>query len=118
MGLPSFGPIAMSQDVVLVLSNAPDQLLAKRIAHMLVEEGLAACVNLGAAYLSMYMWEGRLESADEVPLTIKTTQAAVPALTARLAELHPYDVPEIVVIPVTGGAPSYLNWVREQVAEK
>lgn len=118
MGFFLLSSIAMPQDIVLVLSNAPDQLLAKRIAHMLVEEGLAACVNLGAACLSMYMWEDRLEAAEEVPLTIKTTQAAVPALAARIAELHPYDVPEILVVPVTGGAQSYLDWVRGQVAEK
>lgn len=76
-------------EVVVVLSNAPDLLLAKRIAHMLVEEYLAACVNLGAPCLSMYMWEGRLEGTEEVPLTIKTTRGQLPALVARLTQLHP-----------------------------
>lgn len=104
----------MTQDVVVVLSNAPDQLLAKRIAHALVEENLAACVNLGSSVLSMYMWKDQLEGAEEIPLVIKTTQAALPALTARLTELHPYEVPEILVLPVIGGAQSYLDWVREQ----
>lgn len=106
----------MSHDVVVVLSNAPDMLLAKRIAHMLVEEGLAACVNLGASVLSMYMWQGKLEGAEEIPLVIKTTQKALPALTDRLVELHPYEVPEILVLPVAGGAQPYLDWVREQTS--
>lgn len=106
----------MASDVVVVLSNAPDMLLAKRIAHMLVEEHLAACVNLGAPVLSMYMWKGELEGTEEIPLVIKTTQAALPAVTARLTELHPYEVPEILVVPVLDGAPSYLNWVREQTS--
>lgn len=106
----------MAQDVVVVLSNAPDLLLAKRIAHMLVEERLAACVNLGASVLSMYMWKGELEGAEEIPLVIKTTQAALPALTARLTELHPYEVPEILVLPVAGGARPYLDWVRQQTS--
>ena len=108
------GLTSMTQDVVVVLSNAPDLLLAKRIAHMLVEENLAACVNLGAPVLSMYMWEGELEGTEEIPLVIKTTKAALPALTARLTELHPYEVPEILVVPVIGGAQSYLDWVRSQ----
>lgn len=106
----------MAQDVVVVLSNAPDLLLAKRIAHMLVEEHLAACVNLGAPVLSMYMWKGELEGTEEIPLVIKTTQAALPAVAARLTELHPYEVPEILVVPVIGGAQPYLDWVREQTS--
>ncbi|HEY9279815.1 MAG TPA: divalent-cation tolerance protein CutA [Eoetvoesiella sp.] len=104
----------MADDVVVVLSNAPDLLLAKRIAHVLVEEGLAACVNLGAASLSMYMWKGQLEGSEEIPLTMKTTRAMLPALTARLIQLHPYEVPEVLVVSVSGGSESYLSWVRQQ----
>ena len=104
-------------DVVVVLSNAPDLMLAKRIAHMLVEEGLAACVNLGGPVLSMYMWEGTLEGTEEIPLVIKSTQSALPALTARITELHPYEVPEILVLPAVGGAQPYLAWVRQQTRQ-
>ncbi len=107
-----------ADEVVLVLSNAPDLLLAKRIAHMLVEEYLAACVNLGQPGLSMYMWEGKLEGAEEVSLTIKTTRGRLPALVARLKDLHPYEVPEIVVLPVLGGLASYMEWVREQTRQQ
>ena len=101
-------------DIVLVISNAPDLLLAKRIAHVLVEDGLAACVNLGAPVLSIYRWQGEIEGADEIPLWIKTTTGRQQAVVQALAKLHPYDVPEIIVVPVIGGSASYLDWVREQ----
>lgn len=107
---------ARDDDVVLVLSNAPDVLLAKRIAHILVEEGLAACVNLGQPALSMYVWKGETEGAEEVPLTIKTTASRCPALIEALTRLHPYEVPEILVVPVIGGHAAYLQWVREQTS--
>lgn len=105
-------------EVVVILSNAPDVLLAKRIAHYLVEEYLAACVNLGTPGLSMYMWEGKLEGAEEVPLTIKTTRARVPAVYERLKALHPYEVPEFLIVPVLGGLQSYMEWVREQTRQQ
>lgn len=105
-----------ADDVVIILSNAPDLLLAKRIAHVLVEEHLAACVNLAPAGLSMYMWEGVLEGTEEIPLTIKTTLARSAELVARLTQLHPYEVPEILVLPVSGGSGSYLDWCRSQTA--
>ena len=102
-------------DVVVVLSNAPDMLLAKRIAHVLVEERLAACVNLGQPGVSMYMWQDELEGAEEIPITLKTTGARAQALIERLMTLHPYEVPEVLVLPVLGGSVSYLEWVRAQV---
>lgn len=101
-------------DVVVVLSNAPDVQLAKRIAHMLVEEHLAACVNLGVPGLSMYMWQGVLEGAEEVPMVMKTTRGQLQALVERLKQLHPYEVPEVLVLPVLGGLQSYMDWVRDQ----
>ncbi|WP_459616236.1 divalent-cation tolerance protein CutA [Bordetella sp. 2513F-2] len=101
-------------DVVLVISNAPDTLLAKRIAHVLVEEGLAACVNIGPPSLSIYRWQGEIEGAEEVPLAIKTTHGRQAEVVAALQRLHPYEVPEILVLPVAGGAAPYLEWVRAQ----
>jgi len=106
-----------ADEVVVVLSNAPDLQLAKRIAHMLVEEYLAACVNLGAPGLSMYMWEGTLEGTEEVPMVMKTTRGQVPPLIERLRQLHPYEVPEVLVLPVLGGLQSYLEWVRAQARQ-
>jgi len=105
-------------DIVLVISNAPDLLLAKRIAHVLVEDGLAACVNLGAPILSIYHWEGQIEGAEEVPLWIKTTVGQQHAVVQALAKLHPYEVPEIIVVPVIGGSAPYLDWVREHASGK
>lgn len=99
---------------VLMLSTAPDALLAKRIAHMLVEEGLAACVNLGAESLSMYMWQGQLEGTTEVSLTIKTRASRAQDVANRLGQLHPYEVPEILVIGPLGGSRAYLQWLSEQ----
>lgn len=107
---------AWDHEAVLVLSNAPDALLAKRIAHVLVEEGLAACVNLGAAGLSMYMWQGTLEGTEEIPLMAKTTRERLQALAERLRQLHPYEVPEILVVPVLGGLASYLDWMQAQTS--
>lgn len=101
-------------DVVIILGNAPDVLLAKRIAHVLVEEHYAACVNLGAVGLSMYLWEGKLEGAEEVPLLMKTSAARADALMARYKTLHPHEVPELLVLRALGGSPDYLDWVREQ----
>jgi periplasmic divalent cation tolerance protein len=102
-------------DAVVVLSNAPDMLLAKRIAHVLVEEALVACASLGSPCLSMYMWDGTLQGAEEIPLVLKTTRQRVPALVGRLRQLHPDVVPEVLVLPVLGGAASYLDWVAAQV---
>ncbi|CAM5783703.1 divalent-cation tolerance protein CutA [Castellaniella caeni] len=102
-------------DTVVVATTAPDELLAKRIAHILVEESLVACAHVGAAVTSMYLWQGKLEGTDEVPLTFKTTAQALPALYARFAELHPYEIPEFLVLGVPVGSAAYLNWVAQSV---
>jgi periplasmic divalent cation tolerance protein len=99
-------------DVVVVLTNAPDLLLAKRISHLLIEESLAACVNIGAPVLSVYGWKGEVEGAQEIPMTIKTTWQKQALLIARLKELHPYEIPEALVLPVLTGDATYLDWVR------
>lgn len=100
-------------DTVIVLSTAPDLMLAKRIAHHLVEERRVACAHIGPAITSMYMWQGKLEGGDEIPLTFKTAADALPALYQRLCELHPYDVPEFLVQGVVAGSAPYLAWVTE-----
>ena len=101
-------------ELVVIISNAPDLLLAKRMAHILVEEGLAACVNLGPASLSIYGWEGKLEGAEEIPLMIKTTVDRQDAATLRLVGMHPYEVPEVLVLPVLASTPHYAAWVHAQ----
>jgi periplasmic divalent cation tolerance protein len=101
-------------DVVLVLSNTPDAALAGRIAQALVEGGLAACVSIGAPMTSVYIWEGKVEHTEEIPLVIKTTGARQEEVVQALAKLHPYEVPEALVVPALGGLNAYMGWVRQQ----
>ena len=104
-------------DIRLVITNCPDEETANRIALAVVEEKLAACVNILPRVQSIYRWQGAVESAVEVPLLIKTTAACYPALEAAIRERHPYDVPEIIALPVTTGLPAYLNWVAEETLQ-
>lgn len=99
---------------VLVITTAPDTLLAKRMAHETVEDHLAACAHVGAPVVAMYMWQGNLEGGEEIPVTFKTTPTRVQALIDRLKQLHPYQVPELLVLPVLGGSSDYLAWIAEQ----
>ena len=104
----------MSADVLLVLTNCPDEETADRIATSLVENRLAACVNALAPVESTYRWQGAVEQAIEVPLLIKCTRDRYPALEEAIRQLHPYTVPEIVAIPVVAGLAPYLRWVAEE----
>jgi periplasmic divalent cation tolerance protein len=100
-----------TQEVIMVITNLPDRATAERIADTLVTESAAACVNILAGCTSVYHWEGKLNHTAEVPLLIKTTRAAYPRLEATLRKLHPYELPEIIAVPVIAGLPEYLNWV-------
>ena len=102
-------------DVVLVLSTVPDDASAETIARTLVDEQLAACVNVLAPMVSIYRWKGAVEQSAERQLVIKTTRGMVPALGKRLKELHSYELPELIVISVDGGANDYLRWVMRVV---
>jgi len=101
---------------LVVLCSAPLQgsgarLGAHELARRLVEEHLCACVSVVPAVQSYFRWEGRVESAEELLLVAKTTPAAAAALRARLVELHPYQVPELLELPVSGALGSYLEWL-------
>ena len=100
---------------MLVICNAPDQDTARHIARTLVEERLAACVNILPACRSVYRWQGELEEDSELPLLIKTTEEAYPALQHRLVVLHPYEVPEIIAVEIAHVLPAYLTLVCESV---
>ena len=104
----------MKDTVLIVLTNCPDVDVADRIAHTLVEQRLAACVNRLAAVQSVYRWQGALERAEEVSLLIKTTVTRYAEVEAAIRALHPYDVPEIIAWPITAGLPSYLDWVGDE----
>ncbi len=99
---------------VVVLSSAPHQEAADRIARVLVEERLAACVSQVPGVKSRFHWNHKIETAEEILLIIKTHAKKAPALTHRLSEVHPYEVPEILVLPVAAGQRSYLDWIRTE----
>lgn len=103
---------------LMVFCNVPDEATAQHIAHVLVQEQLAACVNILPACRSVYIWEGVLQESREIPLLIKTTEAVYAALEQRLHALHPYDVPEIIALPVSQGLPAYLTWVSQAVLSR
>lgn len=105
-------------EVLVVLTNTPDRATAERIAEALVTGKVAACVNILAGCTSVYRWKDRLEQANEVPLLIKTTRAAWPQLEKQLRQLHPYELPEIIAVPVTAGLPGYLDWVAQETTLK
>lgn len=107
---------AMSATPLLVLTNCPDADCAEAIAAALVEAGLAACVNILAPARSVYRWQGAVERADEVPLLIKTTAARYAALEAAIRARHPYELPEIVALPIDRGLPAYLRWLADETA--
>jgi periplasmic divalent cation tolerance protein len=96
---------------VVVLSTAGSREEAERIAGALVEERLAACVNLVDGLTSIYRWQGTVEHATEVLLVIKTRRASAARLIARLGALHSYDVPEAIVLPIAAGSRPYLQWL-------
>ena len=100
-------------DVILVLTHTPDLECAKTIAKCLLAERLAACINIGTPVLSVYEWESAMHETQEIPLVIKTTIAQQERLVERLVALHPYDLPEALVVPVAGGYAPYLAWVQD-----
>ncbi len=102
-------------DKRLVLSSAGSQKEARKIAHALVERRLAACVNIVPGVESIYRWQGKVETAAEWLLQIKTTAEAFPLLRDALAELHSYEVPECIALVVEDGGVSYLEWIGESV---
>ena len=101
---------------VVVLSTFPDAEQAAHAARLLVEERVAACVNLVAPVRSIYRWRGAVQDETEALAIIKTTAERYPALAARLRELHPYEVPEIIAVPLTDGHPPYLAWLAGQLS--
>jgi periplasmic divalent cation tolerance protein len=96
----------------IVLTSCPDAASAERIARTLVEEKLAACVNILPPMRSIYRWKDKIEDASEQLLVIKSTLAHFPAIRDRLRALHPYELPEIIAVPIADGLPEYLAWLN------
>ena len=99
-------------DFQIVLSTCADREQAERIAHRLVEQQLAACVNILPGVQSIYRWQGNVESSAEVLLVIKTSASLIPEVQSTIASLHSYEVPELLVLPVSGGSEAYLAWLK------
>lgn len=104
------------EDTLLVITNLPDAASAHALAAQLVAGRLAACVNILAPCRSVYRWQGQVEDAQEVPLLIKTAASRYAALEAALRAAHPYELPEIIAVPVARGLPDYLAWVAAETS--
>jgi periplasmic divalent cation tolerance protein len=96
---------------LLVLTNVPERAAAERLADMLVEQRLAACVSILAPCRSVYRWKGAVQRDEEYPILMKTTAERYPALEQALRAAHPYELPEIIAVPMARGLPAYLEWV-------
>jgi periplasmic divalent cation tolerance protein len=106
----------MEIDCVMVWTTIGSSADWRKLAAILVTERLAACVNVSGEMDSVYRWKGKIETDRERQLVMKTTTDRVPALKARLHQLHDYEVPEFIVVPIVGGSEAYLQWIRESAA--
>src|SRR5512141_977266 len=101
-------------DSLLVFTNLPDRESAEKLASLLIERRLAACVNILAPCASVYRWQGQIKHDEEHPLLIKTVSARYAELEASIRAHHPYELPEIIAVPISGGLPAYLQWVESE----
>jgi periplasmic divalent cation tolerance protein len=101
---------------ILIFTNLPDRAAAMDLARKLVDERLAACVNVLADCTSVYRWEGRNESVSEVPVLIKTLAQHYARLEQLIKTVHPYELPEIIAVPISSGLPAYLKWIAEETS--
>jgi periplasmic divalent cation tolerance protein len=99
---------------LLVFTNLPDRASAERLADLLLEQRLAACVNILAPCRSVYRWKNALQRDEEHPMLIKTSAERYPALEQALRQGHPYELPEIIAVPIERGLPAYLDWVAAE----
>jgi periplasmic divalent cation tolerance protein len=106
----------MDDEALIVLTNLPDREAAIALARALVQRRLAACVNVLGACASVYRWKGDIEETAEVPVLIKTRASRYEELESAIRALHPYELPEVVAVPVVRGLPEYLDWVAEETA--
>jgi periplasmic divalent cation tolerance protein len=104
-------------NALLVLTNLPDRAAAERLAGELIDKHLAACVNILAPCTSVFRWQNDVQRDAEHPVLIKTTAERYPALEAAIRAGHPYELPEIIAVPIERGLPAYLAWVAAESAE-
>lgn len=101
-------------EFILIITHLPDKERAMALAHRLIEERLAACVNVMADCTSVYHWQGKNETASEVPVLIKTLAQHYARLEQLIMSMHPYELPEIIAVPLTNGLPAYLKWIADE----
>jgi periplasmic divalent cation tolerance protein len=101
----------------LILCTVPDRETGLKLSRSLLEQGLAACINLTSPITSVYHWQGKLETSEEILLLIKTTKQHYKAVETALLAEHPYELPEIIAVPVEQGLEDYLNWVERCVKD-
>lgn len=108
----------MTSDVgaLIVITTVPDENLAVKLTESLLQQRLAACVHRLPAGQSTYWWQGKLETSVEITLLIKSTRSCYAELETAIRRLHPYDIPEIVALPVSAGLPAYLNWIMSETS--
>lgn len=101
---------------LLVLTNLPDRAAAEKLAELLLEKRVAACVNILAPCRSVYRWQGAVQRDEEHPMLIKTTREAYAALEAAIRAHHPYELPEVVAVPIELGLTAYLDWLAKETS--
>ena len=104
----------MAGAAIIVLTQMPDRASALALARSLVEARLAACASVGGPVESLYHWRGKIEMAQEVPVALKTTRERYAEVEAAIRARHPYELPEIVAVPVTDGLAPYLQWIADE----
>lgn len=105
---------SIMKQLLLVMTTVPNAEVGQIIAENIVEERLAACVTQQAACQSLYWWKGKITQDQEYTLFIKTTSQAYPRLEKRIQEIHPYDIPEIIALPIVAGSEDYLSWIDSE----
>ncbi|MBS0298588.1 MAG: divalent-cation tolerance protein CutA [Proteobacteria bacterium] len=101
-------------EAVLIFSNFPDEKSAVQLAEALIHQQLAACVNVLSPCASVYRWQGDVESAEEIPVLIKTQRQHYDRVEQLIKIMHPYELPEVIMVPITGGLPAYLQWLAAE----
>lgn len=104
------------RSALLILTTLPERASAEALARDLLAARLAACIQIGAAVESLYHWRGEIETANETPVAIKTRAALYPRVEAAIRQRHPYELPEIVAVPITDGLPGYVDWIAAETA--
>lgn len=103
-------------EAILIISNLPDKKSAMALAEALTDQRLAACVNILGACTSVYRWQGTVESTEEIPVLIKTQRQHFERVEQLIKLMHPYELPEVIMVPISGGLPAYLQWISDETS--